>query len=66
MGCAQSKEATIRNLIEACDPGAFALIGEHCDKYVWKYGAVSEVMLRSPIMWLGIAGDSCIDSHPFV
>jgi len=39
--------------MEACDPEVFKMIGVHCDQYVWRCGALSELLLRTPFLWLG-------------
>ena len=48
------KESTIKNIMEHCHIDVFNPIGEHCDKYAWRYGALSEVLLRNPCLWIGI------------
>ena len=39
--------------MDKCEKTVYDKVATHCEEIAWKYCALSEVMLRSPVIWLG-------------
>lgn len=39
--------------MDHCSRPTYELVAAHCEEIAWKYSALSEVMLRNPLLWLG-------------